>query len=434
MQTENNSHLFKIKSQFQSESTRNFIFDCYDSEENTFYLIKASRVIQQRYRAYLLRKRIKKKLNDRKNESEDDIISQVSEENDVQSLLKNKERLNTSQSGSNYFLTQAQTQNISKQLSEIDMIKGNFLMKTTPFTYIENPDVSRLKRLHQSIAKLRGSNVFGTLQQKTHYFGLLKWKDGSILKGRINRNLFPDKEDIESPDETKNNNQNIIVNGPAIFINKPLNYSFIGEYKKNRPYGYGLLSYLGDSLEGIWNGRNLKGIGEEILSDETFYRGEFDKGMKNGIGIYRWPDGTIYQGEWKDNQMKGLGCIIYLDDRIYEGEIDNGAMDGIGRFRWPDGKFYYGQYENNVKSGFGIFVWNNSPLEAYAGFWVKGKPDGQGVKLKGNTMKYGLWRNGKNKKYYGEIWELKDTLDEDQLPYFIFMEKASSYIAFWKKK
>ena len=131
MQTDSNSHLFKIKTQFQNESTRNFIFDCYDSEENTFYLIKASRVIQQRYRAYLLRKRIKKKLKDRKNDSEDDIISQVSEENDVQSILKTKERLNTSQSGSNYFLTQAQTQNVSKQLSEIDMIKGNFLMKTS---------------------------------------------------------------------------------------------------------------------------------------------------------------------------------------------------------------------------------------------------------------------------------------------------------------
>ena len=44
--------------------------------------------------------------------------------------------------------------------------------------------------------------------------------------------IISDKEEIESPDESKNNNQNIIVNGPAIFINKALNYSFIGEYKK----------------------------------------------------------------------------------------------------------------------------------------------------------------------------------------------------------
>ena len=372
--------------------------------------------------------------------SEDDIdISQISKENEINNSFssKSKERNDTKQrlntSGSNFIVTMAQSHNVNRNITDIDMIKGNFLLKKAPFNYIQNPEIKKLRRLHKSLKKVtRSQSVFGPKTIPQEYFGLLKWNDGSILKGKITQD-YAKLINTEESKEDENNEEAIEVNGPTIFINKPLSYSFKGYYKSNKPYGYGILKEPGRIIEGEWKGRNLRGIGEEVFSDETFYRGEFDKGMKKGIGIYRWPDGTIYQGEWKDNKMKGNGCIIYLDDRIYEGEIDNGEMHGFGKFTWPDLKFYIGGYENNIKSGFGVFVWNLKNMEAYVGFWAKGQPEGPGVQIKGDKIKYGHWKNGKNKKYYCEIWEFKKTLDEEQIDYFKYMEKPISYINLWKQ-
>lgn len=371
--------------------------------------------------------------------SEDDIdISQISKENEVNNSISSeskqnniKDRLNTSES--NFIVTMAQNHKVNNKITEIDMIKGNFLLKKTPFNYIQNPDIKKLRRLHTSLKKVTTSkSIFDSRTIPQEYFGLLKWNDGSILKGKITQD-YAKLINIEESKENENNEEAIEVNGPTIFINKPLSYSFKGYYKSNKPNGYGILKEQGRLIEGEWKGRNMKGIGEEVFSDETFYRGEFDKGLKNGIGIYRWPDGTIYQGEWKENKMKGYGCIIYLDDRIYEGEIDNGEMHGFGRFTWPDKKFYIGEYENNIKSGFGIFVWNLQYMEAYVGFWVKGKPEGPGAQIKGQAIKYGQWKNGKKIKHFCEMWEFKNILDEEQIEFFKYLEKPISYINLWTK-
>ena len=38
------------------------------------------------------------------------------------------------------------------------------------------------------------------------------------------------------------------------------------------------------------------------------------------------------------------------------------------------------------------------------------------------------------KKWLEGIWEIKEMLNEDQLPYFIFLQKAVPFINYWKKK
>ena len=44
-----------------------------------------------------------------------------------------------------------------------------------------------------------------------------------------------------------------------------------------------------------------------------------------------------------------------------------------------------------------------------------------------------VWKKKKKKKYYCEIWEFKQTLDEEQIDYFKYMEKPISYINLWKQ-
>ena len=49
-------------------------------------------------------------------------------------------------------------------------------------------------------------------------------------------------------------------------------------------------------------------------------------------------------------------------------------MDGYGEFYWGnEGKKYFGFYKDDLKQGFGVYVWNFDPIEAYMGFWEKGK-------------------------------------------------------------
>jgi 1-phosphatidylinositol-4-phosphate 5-kinase len=47
-------------------------------------------------------------------------------------------------------------------------------------------------------------------------------------------------------------------------------------------------------------------IGEEIWPDGSGYSGMFILGKKNGIGRYKWNNGSEYIGEWEDNHISGL--------------------------------------------------------------------------------------------------------------------------------
>ena len=132
-----------------------------------------------------------------------------------------------------------------------------------------------------------------------------------------------------------------------------------------------------------------------------------------GVGLFRFPDGTIYQGEFLNNQMTGYGTFLY-DDRMYEGEVLNGQINGLGVFTWNNGNKYIGYYKNEYKNGFGMFLWSFKPLVAYIGFWNKGKIHGVGININGNTVKYGHFKNGKIDKLFKNEWEIKNYLTGKQ--------------------
>lgn len=39
----------------------------------------------------------------------------------------------------------------------------------------------------------------------------------------------------------------------------------------------------------------------------------------HGKGIFRWPDGRVYEGDYVDDKKEGFGKVIWPDGRIYEG-------------------------------------------------------------------------------------------------------------------
>ena len=267
-----------------------------------------------------------------------------------------------------------------------DDIKGNFILK------------------NDKVIRYQGGFIKKT--KKKNGFGIVTWSDKSTLHGKY----------ISS-----------MINGICRFYNNQYKSTFIGEYINNKPKGYGVYQIKSLSLQGYWEGNSLNGIAIEVWEDGTYFQGEYQNNIKNGIGLYRWPDGTIYQGEFCNGQMSGKGIILYSDDCIFSGEMLNGYMNGYGIFAWGNGSIYMGYYLQDNKHGFGIYIWDSKTFICYIGFWQMGKPQGFGVKINGNKLKYGLWNKGKISTTLKGFYEIDRYLVGPQRGYYHFF--TAGYIA-----
>ena len=98
-------------------------------------------------------------------------------------------------------------------------------------------------------------------------------------------------------------------------------------------------------------------------------------------------------------------------------------MHGYGEFIWSEGKKYIGFYKNDKKDGFGIYYWPNNRF--FVGFWKEGKQNGVGKYIKGDAIKYGIWKEGKREKWFDNEDEFANCLDP--------REEKFVYIFQWNK-
>jgi len=47
------------------------------------------------------------------------------------------------------------------------------------------------------------------------------------------------------------------------------------------------------------------------------YYGQFNNGMRNGLGKQVWPDFTLYEGFWQDDLQSGRGRLITSKGDVY---------------------------------------------------------------------------------------------------------------------
>ena len=277
---------------------------------------------------------------------------------------------------------------ISSIFSEIENViisqhpKGYFLYKSKNYEYYGKKDSNGLKQ----------------------GFGIVKWTDKSELKSIFENNK---------------------INTYAIFTDYQMDFSiFCGKYKDNIPKGYGY--YIKDNVrtEGDgWLKNHMNGIGMQIFcSDDHFYQGEFYKSAKSGIGLYRWSDGSVCLGEWNDDKLNGYGIIKYSNDNVYVGQFKENLMDGWGEFLWNDRKYYLGEYKDGLKHGFGIYVNDFKKIDFYAGFWEYGKVNGFGIKVDGENLKIGVWKDGRKVNWI-KHWEIKDYVKPSQNKFLKFLKQ-----------
>jgi len=118
-----------------------------------------------------------------------------------------------------------------------------------------------------------------------------------------------------------------------------------GQWRDNKANGIGRLRDETGEYLGYWKNGEKHGVGKETwFADKTVFRGVYDKGQKEGIGIYEWGDGSKYQGQLSDNEITGWGTLT--------DEYDKGQKEGIGIYEW-------GVYDKGQKEGVGIYEWGD---------------------------------------------------------------------------
>ncbi len=49
-------------------------------------------------------------------------------------------------------------------------------------------------------------------------------------------------------------------------------------------------------------------------------------GMRNGLGVFYYANGSKYEGEWLNNIKDGYAYFTYDDGRVYKGFFKNDRM------------------------------------------------------------------------------------------------------------
>lgn len=81
-------------------------------------------------------------------------------------------------------------------------------------------------------------------------------------------------------------------------------------------------------------GNCLEGIGVYSYENGDVYEGEFHLGMRDGEGTYRYSNGDRYEGDFVRHQFHGEGSIVYKDGKKLTGYWNEGAW--LGEIRGDD--------------------------------------------------------------------------------------------------
>ncbi len=71
----------------------------------------------------------------------------------------------------------------------------------------------------------------------------------------------------------------------------------------------------------------------------------------SGKGSYYWSDGSFYVGEFENGVRHGMGTwkSSLNNGDAYEGEYQNDKKCGKGKYTWHNGVCYTGQFENDYR-------------------------------------------------------------------------------------
>lgn len=246
--------------------------------------------------------------------------------------------------------------------------------------------------------------------QKSFDDALEKNKSIAPVKKRSSSDLY---EPTQSAEDIKRNNTCLSGNcktGFGTWQGTPNTlYKYIGEFKNGEIQGKGKLydweGYLlfdGVIENGKKTGRTINYKQEKAFGDgsisyynvslQNVYDGTLVGGSKEGFGVFSEYDKdeklkTVYRGNFKENKRDEKGTLIQyygkqVVDEFYIGVWKDGKREGQGVDSAFRGR-YVGEFKNDMRNGEGVAFWRDGLADTltveYVGQWKDGKKDGIGT-------------------------------------------------------
>ena len=126
-----------------------------------------------------------------------------------------------------------------------------------------------------------------------------------------------------------------------------------------------------------------------------------------GQGMYRWPNGAVYQGEMLNGLRHGQGRMSFSEiPSVYEGAWIEGKRHGYGTLSLNESGThrYQGEFHSDMKQGKGTMTYSNG--DVFEGDWAADQKEGQG-KMSWISLKQeyeGTWSKNKPNGYGLFTW------------------------------
>ncbi|TXF91726.1 peptidase C14 caspase catalytic subunit p20 [Neolewinella aurantiaca] len=150
----------------------------------------------------------------------------------------------------------------------------------------------------------------------------------------------------------------------------------------------------GDYYKGEMNGTTIEGYGTMNYVSGDVYTGEWKNNQRNGEGTMAFEDGTTLKGQWEgDNYHADWSRLGFQGDRANATDCNGGCPEGVGKYRYPNGTVFYGNVESGMPTGTGTVVYTNG--NTYHGNFSGHQPEGLGIMYYADgEMHGGIWRSG----------------------------------------
>lgn len=140
---------------------------------------------------------------------------------------------------------------------------------------------------------------------------------------------------------------------------------YLGQWKNGQRHGQGTISFRdGSKLTGEWKEDKewniIKYDANDRFKDKYVDGVKQENNRKAGVLFFRHEQGILgwhetgdeakdykYVGEVENAKPNGLGIFTYPSGEIYEGEYKDGETHGQGSFSFPDGKKGVGEFREN---------------------------------------------------------------------------------------
>ena len=104
------------------------------------------------------------------------------------------------------------------------------------------------------------------------------------------------------------------------------------------------------------------GYCEVVWTDDSSYRGFFNRGKENGAGVLEVPRKFRFEGAFTEGKMTGQGTLtLFQEPKVIRGTFQDGVLNGLGYIRYPESNLeYFGDVRENLRSGKGALKFANN--------------------------------------------------------------------------